>query len=85
MDSTIPLFHGHLGGLMFRIWNILTLIEDMKRDLLASSGREADTLAVSDATIVLAGLGRCNRVAGLDIEIHDDLPVGESYVFRGTP
>lgn len=67
---------------MFRIWNMLTLIEGKKEDFMASSGRKANGLAISDATVILAGLGRCNRVSGLDVEIHDDLPVGEFYVFR---
>lgn len=67
---------------MFRIWNMLTLIEEAKEKFWAFGGHEADSLAVSDATITLAGLGRCNRVAGLDIEIHDDLPLGEYYLLR---
>lgn len=67
---------------MFRIWNMLTLIEETKDKFKISCGGEADNLAVSEATIILAGLGDCNRVAGLDIEIHDDLPLGEIYLFN---
>lgn len=63
---------------------MLTLIEETKDKFKISSGNEADILAVSDATITLAGFGNCNRLSGLDIEIHDDLPLGEIYLFKGT-
>lgn len=62
----------------------LMSIENSKERYLAYSGREADTLAVSDATVTLAGLGGCNHVSGLDIEIHDDLPLGEFYVSKAN-
>lgn len=67
---------------MFRIWNMLSLIEETKDKFQASSGREADIMAVSDATITLAGMAGCNHVSGLDIEIRDDLPLGEIYLFN---